>query len=68
MMNMTVGGGGYNDSDDEADCGGVGYNGDGVTKKMPAKIYAPINLMRSMASKFFNWEFTLLFNTAPRAE
>jgi hypothetical protein len=24
--------------------------------------------MRNMASKFFNWECTLPFNTAPRAE
>jgi hypothetical protein len=58
----------YNDSDDESACGGVGYNGDGVDKKSPAKIDAPINLMRNMASKFFNWECTLPLNTTPRAE
>jgi hypothetical protein len=58
----------YNDSDDESDCGGVGYDEDGVNKKMPAKRAAPINLMRNMASKFFNWECTLPFNTAPRVE
>jgi hypothetical protein len=58
------------DSDDEAACGGVGYDGDGVDKKMkiPAKRDVPINLMRNMASKFFNWECILPFNTAPRAE
>jgi hypothetical protein len=49
------GGVGYNESDNEADCGGVGYDGDGVDKKMPAKRADPINLMRNMASKFFNW-------------
>jgi hypothetical protein len=32
---------GYNDSDDEADCGWVGYNGDGVNKKIPAKNMLP---------------------------
>jgi hypothetical protein len=41
---------------------------DVVAKKMPAKRGAPINLMRNMASKSFNWECTLLLNTAPRAE
>jgi hypothetical protein len=35
---------------------------------MPAKRAAPINIMRNMASKFFNWVCTLPFNTAPRAE
>jgi hypothetical protein len=57
------------DSDDGFGCGGFGYDGDGVDKKMkiPAKIDAPINLMRNMASKFFNWECTLPFNTPPRA-
>jgi hypothetical protein len=67
---------GYNDSDDEADCGGVGYNRDRFDKKIPAKRDAPINLMRNMASTFFNRECTILFNrectipfnTAPRAE
>jgi hypothetical protein len=29
---------------------------------------APINLMRNIASKFFNWECTRPFNTTPRAE
>jgi hypothetical protein len=62
------GGVGYNDSDDEAGCGGVGYDGDGVDTKIPAKKDAPINIMRNMASKFFNWECILPFNTAPRAE
>jgi hypothetical protein len=44
------------DSDDEDDSGGFGCHGDGVDKKLkiPAKIDAPINLMRKMASKFFN--------------
>jgi hypothetical protein len=62
------------DSDDEAGCGGVGYDGDGVDNKIgvdikiPAKRDAPINIMRNMASKFFNWECTLPFNTAPREE
>jgi hypothetical protein len=61
------------DSDDEAGCGRVRYNGDGVNKKIgvdkkiPAKRDAPINLMRNTASKFFNWEYTLPFNTAPRS-
>jgi hypothetical protein len=62
------GGVGYNDSDNEAGYGGVGYDGDGVDKKMPAKRAAPIILMRNMASKFLNWEYTLHFNTTPRAE
>jgi hypothetical protein len=62
------GGVGYNGSDDEADCGGVGYDEDRVDKKMSAKIDAPINLVRNMASKFFNWECNIHFNTAPRAE
>jgi hypothetical protein len=63
-----------NDSDDEAGCGGVGYNGDGVNNKIrlhkniPAKKDAPINLLRNMASKIFNWERTLPFNTTPRTE
>jgi hypothetical protein len=35
---------------------------------MPAKRAAPIKLMRKMASKFFSWEYTLSFNTTPRAE
>jgi hypothetical protein len=58
------------DSDDEAGCGGVRYDRDRVDKKMktPAKINAPINLKRNMASKFFNWECILPFNTSPRAE
>jgi hypothetical protein len=57
------------DSDDEAGCGRVWYDGDGVDKKMkiPAKRDDPINLMRNMASKFFHWECTLPFNTATRA-
>jgi hypothetical protein len=55
-------------SDDKAGCGGFGYDGDGVEKKIPAKRDAPINLMRNMAYKFFNWECTLPFNTAPRSE
>jgi hypothetical protein len=58
------------DSDDEVGCGGVGYDGDWVDKKMtiPAKRDAPINIMRNMASKFFNWGCTITFNTPPRAE
>jgi hypothetical protein len=53
------------------------YNGDGVDgvdKKIrlntiiPAKIDAPINLLRNMASKLFNWGCTLPFNTTPRTE
>jgi hypothetical protein len=35
---------------------------------MPSKRDAPINIMRNMASKFFNCECTLPFNTPPRAE
>jgi hypothetical protein len=54
-----------------------GYNGDGVdgvdkkirlNKNIPAKRDSPINLLRNMASKFFNWECTLPFNTTPRTE
>jgi hypothetical protein len=54
-----------------------GYNGDGadgvdmkirLNKNIPAKIYAPINLLRNMASKLFNWECTLPFNRTPRTE
>jgi hypothetical protein len=62
------------DSDDEAGCVGVGYNGDGVDKKtrlnknIPEKRDAPINHLRNMASNFFNWEYTLPFNTTPRTE
>jgi hypothetical protein len=33
---------------------------------MPVKIASPINLIIKMTSKFFNWECTLPFNTAPR--
>jgi hypothetical protein len=35
---------------------------------MPAKRGALITPMRNMTSKFFNWECTIPFNTAPRAE
>jgi hypothetical protein len=54
-----------------------GYNGDGVdgvykkirlNKNIPAKRDAPINLLRNMASKLFNWECTLPFNRTPRTE
>jgi hypothetical protein len=62
------GGVGYNGSDDEADCGGVRYDGDGIDKKMPAKRAAPTNLMTKMASTLFNWECTLPFKIASRAE
>jgi hypothetical protein len=54
------------ESDDEADCGGVGYNRDGADKKIrlnkniPAKRDAPSNLLRNMASKLFNWECIML--------
>jgi hypothetical protein len=49
---------GYNDSGDDADWCRVGYDGNGIDMKMPAKRAAPINLMRNIASKFFNWEHT----------
>jgi hypothetical protein len=72
MMGMTpppsFSGVGYNDSHDEANCGGCGYNGDGVNKKMPAKKDAPINVMRNMASKFFNWVCTLHFKIQPQEQ
>jgi hypothetical protein len=54
-----------------------GYNGDGadgvdkkirLNKNIPAKKDAPINLLRIMATKFFNWECTLPFDTTPRTE
>jgi hypothetical protein len=54
-----------------------GYTGDGadgvdknirLNKNIPAKRDAPINLLRNMASKFFNWECTFPFNTTPRTE
>jgi hypothetical protein len=54
-----------------------GYNGDGVdgfdkkiglNRNIPAKRDAPINLLRNMASKFFNWECILPFNITPRTE
>jgi hypothetical protein len=54
-----------NGSDDEDNCGRVVYNGYGVDKKTPEKIDALINIMRNMASIFFNWECTLPFNAAP---
>jgi hypothetical protein len=51
-----------------------GYGADGVDKKIilnkniTAKRDAPINLLRNMASKFFNWECTLPFITTPGTE
>jgi hypothetical protein len=59
---------GYNNSDAEAACGGVWYGRHRLDKNMPEKGAAPINLMRNMESKFFNWGYTLPFNTASRAE
>jgi hypothetical protein len=54
-----------------------GFNGDGadgfdkkirLKKNIPAKRDAPINILRNMASKFFNWKCTPPFNTTQRTE
>jgi hypothetical protein len=50
------------------------YNGDGVDKKIgvytkiTARRDAPINIMRNMASKFFNWECILPFKIHPQEQ